>query len=249
MTNFRAILTYHSLDNSGSPISVSPSAFANHVRSLLASHVRVLPLEQLWSEVRSGVDSEGDAVAMTFDDGFANFAEHAAPILGEFGLPSTVFVVSRRVGTTNAWRGRDEPGIPTLPLLGWDTLGRLAEHGFSIGGHTQTHRPLSGLGAAEVTAEIVGCRDDIVAHLGASPRSFAYPYGALSSAASECVSRTFELGVTTTLRALAREDVAPRLPRLDARYLRGGNDLDAWGSRRFRLYLRLRAAIRSVRST
>ncbi|CAN5155924.1 hypothetical protein BH09GEM1_BH09GEM1_41340 [soil metagenome] len=248
MTSLRAILTYHSLDNSGSPISVSPLAFASHVRWLAASNVRVVPVEALWSEVRSGTDTHGDAVAITFDDGFANFAEHGAPVLSEYGLPSTVFVVSRRVGTTNAWDGRDQPGIPTLPLLDWDTLGRLAEQRVSVGGHTQTHRRLNRLSSAEVDAEIIGGRDDIVTELGVTPGSFAYPYGVVSGAASDCVSRVFQLGVSTELRALSNIDAAARLPRLDAYYLRGANDLNAWGSMRFRMYLRLRAAIRSVRS-
>ncbi|MDQ2665193.1 MAG: polysaccharide deacetylase family protein [Gemmatimonadota bacterium] len=248
MMSLRAILTYHSLDDSGSPISVRPSAFEGHVRWLATSQVRVLPLEELWAEVHSGVDSHGDAVAITFDDGFANFAEQAAPLLHDLGLPSTVFVVSRRVGKTNAWRDRDEPGIPTLPLLDWDALGRLGESGVTVGGHTRTHRALDQLGTAEIIDEIIGGRDDISARLGLTPRSFAYPYGALADAASECVSRAYKLGVTTELRPLGRKDAASRLPRLDAYYLRGANDLRSWGSARFRWYLRLRAAIRSVRS-
>ena len=248
MTSFRAILTYHSLDESASPISVSPSAFAGHVRSLASGHVRVLALDELWAEVRSGSEPAGDAVAITFDDGFANFAEHAAPILREHGLPSTVFVVSQCVGRTNAWNGRDEPGIPTLPLLDWDVLGRLRESGVSIGGHTRTHRHLDRLGASEITDEVLGGRDEIASELGAAPRSFAYPYGAVSDAASDCVAHAFDVGVTTQLRALSPDDTAARIPRLDAYYLRGANDLDAWGSVRFRAYVRLRAAIRSLRS-
>lgn len=248
MTSFRAILTYHSLDESGSPISVSPSAFAGHVRSLAAGHVRVLALDELWAEVRSGSDGTGDAVAITFDDGFANFAEHAAPILREHGLPSTVFVVSRRVGRSNAWRGGDEPGIPTLPLLDWDVLGHLAEDGVTIGGHTRTHRRLDRLGASEMADEVVGGRDELATRLGAVPRCFAYPYGAVSEAARACVSRAYEVGVTTQLRALSSNDAGELLPRLDAYYLRGAKDLDGWGSVRFRAYLRLRAAIRGLRS-
>ena len=248
MTSFRAILTYHSLDDSGSPISVSPGAFAEHARALAKGHVRVLPLAELWAEVRSGSESVGDAVAITFDDGFANFAEHAAPVLGELGLPSTVFVVSRRVGGTNAWGGRDEPDIPTLPLLGWDALGRLAEAGVCIGGHTQTHQHLDRLGAGEIVDEVVGGRDEIATRLGVVPRCFAYPYGAVSDAASNCVAQSYDVGVTTQLRALSPEDAAPRLPRVDAYYLRGANDLHAWGSVRFRAYIRLRAAIRSLRT-
>jgi len=108
----RAILTYHSIDSSGSPISVSPSAFRAHVRWLASGAVRVLPLDEL---VSAGDDE--DAVAITFDDGFENFATEAAALLAQHGLPSTVFVVPEHVDGTNAWGGSDAPGIPTLPLM------------------------------------------------------------------------------------------------------------------------------------
>ena len=43
----RAILTYHSIDDSGSPISVSPAAFRRQLEWLVAERVRVVPLSEL----------------------------------------------------------------------------------------------------------------------------------------------------------------------------------------------------------
>ena len=68
----KAILTYHSIDPSGSPISVSPDAFEAHVRWLSTGRVRVVPLEELGQ-----LSADVDAVAITFDDGFENFSTHA----------------------------------------------------------------------------------------------------------------------------------------------------------------------------
>lgn len=112
----RAILTYHSIDESGSPISVSPSAFRAHVRWLASGAVRVLPLDELVK-----ADDRMDAVAITFDDGFENFATECADLLVEHALPTTVFVVPEHVGRTNEWGGVASPGIPTLPLMSWPT--------------------------------------------------------------------------------------------------------------------------------
>lgn len=246
MSSLRAVLTYHSLDDSGSPISVAPSAFAAHVQWLASSAVRVLPLVDLWHEVQSGADL-GDAVSITFDDGFANFGEHGAPVLRTFGLPSTVFVVSGRVGRDNAWQGTGDPGIPTLPLLGWAALGTLDECGVSVGAHTRSHPRLDLLTPQHAEDEILTGASDIERELGVAPSSFAYPYGAVSDAATACVGRVFETGVTTELRALTSSDQAARLPRLDAYYLRGESDLRHWGSARFRTYLRVRAAARAAR--
>src|SRR5690606_37701023 len=63
LTHMRAILTYHSIDESGSPISVSREAFRAHVRWLASGAVKVRPLAEL-VDARDG----GDAVAITFDD-------------------------------------------------------------------------------------------------------------------------------------------------------------------------------------
>jgi peptidoglycan/xylan/chitin deacetylase (PgdA/CDA1 family) len=246
VTSFRAILTYHSLDSSGSPISVPPDAFAGHVRWLAASNVRVLPLTELWADVQSG-SGTGDAVAITFDDGFENVAEHALPVLREFGLPATVFVVSRNVGGDNRWQSQGDPGVPVLPLMNWATLEHLAANRIEIGGHTRTHRRSVSLSPAELEDEIAGGAEDIRARLGVFPATFAYPYGSLSAAARACVARTFKIGVTTEMKSLSPGDDAALLPRLDAYYFRNANGLDGFGSASFRAYVRLRHAIRVAR--
>lgn len=248
MSGLRAILTYHSLDDSGSPISVRPSAFVAHMRSLAASHVRVLPLETLWDEVRGGTNA-GDAVAITFDDGFANFSRHAAPVLEELGFPSTMFVVSRHVGGESRWADRNGDGsVPVFRLLDWDLLGKLIRSGVTVGAHTRRHVALGNLDLQSLEDEIAGSAEDIASRLGVAPRTFAYPYGTVSPSAIACVSRTFAVGVTTQLRALSPSDHSSALPRLDAYYLRRENGLSGWGSVRFAMYLRLRGLIRSARA-
>lgn len=246
MTSFRAILTYHSLDSSGSPISVPPAVFAAHVRWLAASRVRVLSLSALWADVQGG-SGVGDAVALTFDDGFENFAEHALPVLRELGLPATVFVVTRQAGADNRWPSGGDPGIPVLPLMSWTTLEQLASNGIEIGGHTRTHRRSATLSPAQLEDEIVGGAEDIRAKLGVFPATFAYPYGSLSSTARACVARTFRVGVTTEMRALSARDDAALLPRLDAYYFRRSAGLEGFGSVSFRAYVRLRHTIRVAR--
>ena len=113
----RAILTYHSIDDSGSPISVSRQSFARHMEFLSDADLDVVPLAAL---VRTR-SPKRDAVALTFDDGFANFMDEAVPHLRAHDFPSTVFVVTGHVGGTNSWGGSVVQGIPNLPT---DGLGR-----------------------------------------------------------------------------------------------------------------------------
>ena len=247
MSSLRAVLTYHSIDESGSPISVTPNAFAAHMRSLAANRVRVLPLATLWKEVHDDTDDGGDAAAITFDDGFANFATYAAPILQSHAFPSTVFVVSRQVGSDNRWPAGPDAGVPVLPLMDWATLERMAAAGVDIGGHTRTHVALAGRPAAAIEEEIEGGASDISDALGVPVTSFAYPYGVVSGTAAACVQRRFALGATTEMKSLSAHDQPMLLPRLDAYYLRRDDGLQGWGSPRFRAYVQLRAMLRGVR--
>jgi peptidoglycan/xylan/chitin deacetylase (PgdA/CDA1 family) len=240
----KAILTYHSVDDSGSVISIDERTFARHVRWLAASHVRVLPLAQL-----PDAPDDEDAVAITFDDGLESFGRRAAPLLCEYGLTATLFVVTDAVGSTNLWRGRGDPGIPAQPLLDWSALGRLASDGISIGAHTCTHLNLATAEPEETEREIFTSKSRLERELGVVADTFAYPYGGVSEAARAVVAREFRFGVTTRLATLSPHDHRALMPRLDSYYLRAPGTLESWGTTRFRLRLGLLAGARSVRGS
>ena len=134
-------------------------------------------------------------------------------------------------------------------LLDWEQLGALQEAGVQLGAHTCTHPDLTTLSGDALEREIVAPQQRLARELGVDATTFAYPYGAVSPAARDVVARTFRLGCTTRLAALASEEDPALLPRLDSYYLRSSGALEAWGSRRFRMRLGLLAGARSVRGT
>lgn len=238
----RAVLTYHSIDGSGSPISVTAAEFRAHVAWLASGRVRVVPLDALL-----GLPDEVDAVALTFDDGFRNVQEHALPLLRAHALPATVFVVSDRVGAENAWEGTDGRVIPRLPLMDWEALGRAREDGVEIGAHTRRHPALSRLAPAALVDEIDGAAERIARELGTPPRAFAYPYGDAPAAAVAHVRARYALGCTTSLRVLRAAEDAARVPRLDMYYFRQPGRLGTWGRPAFRHRLWWRRQGRALR--
>lgn len=239
----RAILTWHSLDRSGSPISVTPEEFQRQVAWLSGGLVRVVSVEELL-----GMTDDVAAVALTFDDGFVNFAKEAFPRLRQHGLPVTLFIVTGHVGRDNRWGGRGDPGIPVLPLLDWDALGRLRDEGVTLGAHTRTHPHLSRCGAAELQAELVLGAEEMQRRLGERPRGLAYPYGDVDSRVAEAAAADYGWACTTEFRPLSTLDALSRLPRLDAWYFRDPARLARWGSAGFRGWLWSRRQARAVRS-
>ena len=236
----RAILTYHSIDDSGSPISIPRAVFERHVKWLRSGGVRVASIPELLA-----LPDESDAVAVTFDDGFRNFATDAAPLLR--GLPVTLFVVTDHVGGTNAWRGRSTPGIPTLPLLDWGELAQLQRSGVTLAAHTRTHPDLTTLDAERLHAELHGSADRLRQETGTAPDGFAYPYGSLSAASVAAASRTFRWACTTRLRLLRPTNDQMTLPRIDMYYFQRPGLLESWGRPTFQAYLACRRVLRAAR--
>jgi peptidoglycan/xylan/chitin deacetylase (PgdA/CDA1 family) len=239
----RAILTYHSLDASGSVISVEPSVFAAQMEWLARHSVRVVTIAEL---MRASDDE--NAVAVTFDDAFQNFADCAAPVLARHGFPATVFVVSDRVGATNRWRSAGDRGIPELPLMHWNTLRDLAATGgVTLGAHTRTHPRLNRMGPSDAADEVLGSADSIRANTGCVVTDFAYPYGAISPGAVAAARSVFRFACTTELRMVRPNDDPLLLPRLDMYYFRREMSLDAWLAPGFPYRLGLRSFARRVR--
>ena len=241
----RAILTYHSIDDSGSVISISPEVFKEHLAWLSQGGIRVLSLPDL---LAADSRQPTDAVAITFDDGFANVRAVARELQGR-GLPATVFVVTGHVGGDNAWGGRPAPGIPVLPLMGWADLETLVAHGFEIGAHTHTHPPLSTLSSSAIEDELDRCGDLVRERLGVDPAFLAYPYGSVDARVASVAAKRFAGGVTTEFRALPAHGPVMRIPRIDMYYFRRAGAIARWGAPGFRAWLRwvhVRRALRKA---
>ena len=237
-----ATLMYHSIDDSGSPISVSAASFEKHLRWLSDGSVRTAPLETLATRR----DAAGDTVAVTFDDGFAN-TKHALEQLIDHGITPTGFVVTGQVGLTNAWRGQAQRGIPTLPLLGWQDLEELLKRGVRIEAHTRSHPRLTRVTEAEAADELAGSREDLRARLGVHSAHIAYPYGNVNAAVARQAAGSFSAGHTTRFHVLTATDDAMRLPRLDMYYFRAAGSLDTWGRPSFARRLAWIRAKRRIR--
>jgi peptidoglycan/xylan/chitin deacetylase (PgdA/CDA1 family) len=238
----RAILTYHSIDPSGSPISTDGEAFERQVTWLTSGRVRVTRLDELVV-----LPPNEDAVAITFDDGLANFAEIAAPRLLAHGLPVTLFVVSHCAGGTNAWNGRVDPAVPHLPLLGWTALARLCEQGVTLGAHSRTHADLTRLAPGAIRDEVAGSAEEIQRETGVRPQVFAYPYGRRNRSVSQAVAEAFLYGCTADFAPLSNDDPPAELPRLDMFYFRRTRWLEDWGRPALKRFIKLRHRIRRVR--
>jgi peptidoglycan/xylan/chitin deacetylase (PgdA/CDA1 family) len=123
------ILMYHSVDDRRGrsdawALSVSPDNFASQVEALVSQRT-VVPLEDLARCVRAGRIPRG-LVAITFDDGYANNATAAKPVLERYGAPATLFYMTAAADTASFWWDRLErlimearslPAVVSIPVV------------------------------------------------------------------------------------------------------------------------------------
>jgi len=241
------IMTYHSLDGSGSVLSTVPSAFREQMSSLARRGFVGIGLGRLLEGWAGRATLPERPVVLTFDDGYRNFLEHAWPTLEELRFGATIFVVAGLCGKTNDWPNQ-APDIPRLPLLGWDELASLSGAGFEIGSHTLSHPRLTRTPLPDARREIVDSKKELEDRLGKPVETFAYPFG-LTDAASVEIARAHYRGACSTAMGVARrDDDLHLLPRIDAYYLRGRLAFRLFETIPGRAYLGFRAIGRSTRA-
>lgn len=181
-----AALTYHSIDESGSPISFPASHFRSQIEWLASAGYRSLTTSEAAAVLSRRRQATAPGVVLTFDDGFRSVNEVALPILSEYGFVATVFCAAGYAGKQSAWDGA--PGVPALPMMSWDELAFLASQGWEIGAHTMWHACLPGLPPGRMQEEIADSRRILQERIRSEVGSFAYPFGRYDELCAETVA-------------------------------------------------------------
>lgn len=133
-------------------------------------------MAQVYNHMASAAPFPPRAVAITFDDGFANVATVAAPVMQRYGLTATIYVINGMIGRTTQWTAYGS-ALPSLPLATWKQIEYMHVAGFEIGAHTTTHGFLTRYSPSELEAELCEPKSLLEKHLGSPIGSFAYPQG------------------------------------------------------------------------
>jgi peptidoglycan/xylan/chitin deacetylase (PgdA/CDA1 family) len=141
----------------------------------LARKFRVVSLGSLVQKLEIGEPLRRE-IAITFDDGYRDNYDHAAPVLKRLGLPATFFIVSGFMGT-GFWPWWDARTGVHHSWMNWEEVRSLHRDGFEIGSHTRTHVNLGEVAGEVAWEEIYNSRTDLERQLSAPVTLFAYPFG------------------------------------------------------------------------
>lgn len=211
------VLMYHRVTDTPIPAlaqwAVSPADFAAQMQWLAANGFTALSLADFESVVWHCTPLPARPVLITFDDGYRDTRDSAAPVLRAHGLAATVFLPTSYVGKTAAW---DKHFGPPAPLMGWDEIAELQASGITFAAHSRSHLPMTSLSNASVKNELSRPLAALQRYLGHSVTALAYPYGAYDEAVQRAVfSSGYKLAFTTESRRWRRGERVMAIPRLE----------------------------------
>ena len=166
------VLIYHRVGRRTSQSVDLPVEQFDEQMAELAASGRVITLDRA-VDVLSGLAPaptlQPDPVVITFDDGTADLADLATPVLERHRVPATLYVATDFVD-------RSLPFPDDGVALSWSALADMAATGlWQIGSHTHTHALLDRLADDQIADELDRSIDLIGEHLGRAPAHFAYP--------------------------------------------------------------------------
>ena len=179
------ILIYHRVGGRTGTTVDLPTARFDEQMAHLADSCRVLSLDGVADELEGGV-GPGDprpAVAVTFDDGTADFVDEALPVLERYGVPVTYYVATDFI---ERQRPFPDDGVP----MTWQAAREAVASGLvTVGSHTHTHALLDRIPAPEAAGELDRSVALIGERLGVEACHFAYPKAVLGSPENEALVR------------------------------------------------------------
>jgi peptidoglycan/xylan/chitin deacetylase (PgdA/CDA1 family) len=178
------VLVYHRVGRrTDSEVDLPIDLFDAQLEALAATG-RVTPLDACLDALAAPEPpAAGDPIAITFDDGTADFVDLALPRLARHGLAVTLYVATAFID-----EGRTFPGDGTP--ASWAALQEAQSTGLvAIGSHTHNHALLDRAPEGEVEHELDRSRELIEERLGTSPAHFAYPKAVAGSAVADAAVR------------------------------------------------------------
>jgi peptidoglycan/xylan/chitin deacetylase (PgdA/CDA1 family) len=217
------VFVYHSVDGSGSLISISEAMFQRQMQYLHKKGYQTISLDNLVRTQTRKSPLPKRPIVLTFDDGYKNNRKIVMPILERFGFTATIFITTGYVSKIMTWT--KTPDIPDLPMASWDDIRVMSEGGMHIQAHSINHPNLCLLPIEEAVYEMKKSKEEIEEHLGKEVNFFAYPYGEyneeIKNAAKEC---GYKGAVTTIFGKENRVKDTYEIKRIDPTGISGVSD-------------------------
>lgn len=196
------VLAYHKIDEPTADIKLrgaftSPKNFSKQIGYLKKRDFQFYTASELIDFYNKNGAFPPKAVTLTFDDGWKDNYRNAFPILKEFGVKATIFLVSSCVGQTSAKVVAD--GEKEREHLSLENILEMSNYGIEFGSHTLNHKLLNQISPPEIEFEVEESKKEIENLLQKPCRVFAYPAGFFTETAQTAVKRAGYIAAFSTI--------------------------------------------------
>lgn len=207
------ILQYHHVSETLPPVTSLPATtFKQHLDYLKNNKFNVIGLDTLLNTLKNGDALPDKTVAITFDDGYLNNFETAAPLLKQFSFPYTIFVNPQLIDENKSY------------VMNWQQLKLLAREGALIASHHLNHDYLHELREGEsqeqwrvrLKQELALAQSRIATEIGHDLPWVAYPYGEYNREVQTIVSELGLVGIGQQSGAVGETTDWTAVPRFPA---------------------------------
>jgi peptidoglycan/xylan/chitin deacetylase (PgdA/CDA1 family) len=167
-------------------LSVEPDDFREQMTYLYENGYTTVDFYDLSRAITNNGELPDKPVIITLDDGYRDNYTNAFPILREFGFTATIFIPTEFID-----KGYDA-------YLTWEMIEEMAAAGIRFEPHSRTHPDLRDRERDFLIWEILGPQQTLGAHLGYTPRYFAYPAGRYDETVIEVLDELQFWGAVTT---------------------------------------------------
>jgi peptidoglycan/xylan/chitin deacetylase (PgdA/CDA1 family) len=169
------VLMYHSVSekiaNNLHPYfetTTTPLRFMEHLQLLRRGGFEITLLMDAIKSLEKGPPNIKKAV-ITFDDGFKDFYDNAAPLLRYFDYPAALFLPVNLIGKKGL-------GLENKEHLNWLQVKECSNQGIELGSHTLDHPTLVNLNDKQVKHQIGESKRILECKTGKKIEGFCYPY-------------------------------------------------------------------------
>lgn len=209
-----AVLMYHSVPE---PSAVRPET-SDIPPAELRRHLEYYTREYEVVDLPAVLEGGGEKrIALTFDDGYRDFYTNVRPLLHEFDVPATVFVVSGFLDDQLPRERVMNTGCRYDVLTSEQVTDLLDDPLVTVGNHSRTHHDLGRHDDRDlIEPEVVGAKPDLEERFGATIDRFSYPNGRYNETTLEVVAESHDIAVMDeSLRPVLGEENPMLVPRVD----------------------------------
>ncbi|WP_315078057.1 polysaccharide deacetylase family protein [uncultured Clostridium sp.] len=188
------VLGYHSIGDEfkKDPLVVSKDLFRTHLQAIKDEGYTTITLQQLYDYLYNGLEIPKKSVVITLDDGYKDNYTNAFPILKEFKMNATMFIIADYL----------DGDVYVLP----SQVKEMSDYGIDIEDHTLTHRELSTLNYDEQLKEVKESKIKLENITGKNINFIAYPSGSYNSETLKAVKEAGYSMAFTVKKGQAHKD-------------------------------------------